>query len=88
MTTPIQCTFVRTKRRINVCSRCGFVDRINVHPPEDVHRDCDVQTPGLGDYVAKAIETVLPWTKKKKCVTCKQRQEWINALGRKIAGRG
>jgi len=50
-----------------------------------IHRVCTAPA-GLGDYVAKAIETLLPWTRKKKCEPCKQRQEKLNELGRRITG--
>jgi hypothetical protein len=49
---------------------------------------CIDQAFGLGDVVAKAIETIMPWTKNNKCQPCQQRQAALNALGRKITGRG
>ena len=54
-------------------------------PLHMIHRVCTAPA-GLGDYVAKAIETLLPWTKKKKCEPCAKRQQMLNELGRKITG--
>jgi len=85
-----QCSFV-SHEGINVCSECGYVDTSGF-PPELVHAICGnsrvriKRSAGLGDYVAKAIETLLPWTRKKKCEPCKQRQEKLNELGRRITG--
>lgn len=39
----IECEFRRIGG-VNRCVRCGFVDVINIHEPENVHRDCDVQS--------------------------------------------
>jgi hypothetical protein len=80
---------VRGKNNEFKCRRC-FGPTVRPKFPREqheIHRPCE-GAPGLGDYVAKLIETVLPWTKKKKCNSCKQRQEALNAIGRKITGRG
>jgi hypothetical protein len=87
----VWCKFAKVGDTDNTfrCTRCRGRDITPTVPrePHQIHRPCSAPL-GWGDRLARAIETVLPWTKKKKCGGCKQRQEALNALGRKITGRG
>lgn len=94
------CDMVKVKGRPNVfrCVRKGCTHPwLRLPPRADTGQPwkiCQFHPPactvpyrmGLGDYVARAIETLLPWTKKKKCSGCKKRQEMLNEVGRKIIG--
>jgi hypothetical protein len=84
------CDFAPVSKKAGVfkCRRCLGPIVKPADPRRESHRikrPC-TGSPGLGDYVAKAIEFVMPWTKKKKCGGCKKRQELLNAVGRNITG--
>lgn len=76
--------------RIFVCPACGFSDRL--HPAltlSQVHTCCPKANYGLGDIVATALEVtgIAPLVRRLrggKCGGCKQRQQALNDLGKKV----
>lgn len=69
------------------CQRCGFLTSGTPHPPDKVHRICNVM--GIGDVVAAGLELTgigpaYRWIRGGKCGGCQQRQATLNELGKKV----
>lgn len=89
------CRFTDLGQNKKVCVHCGLVVRSG-HLAENIHSRCAATQgkPGLGDYIATALQFVgitperyvaakAAVRLKKKC-RCKERQELLNSLGRKV----
>lgn len=77
----IFCQFDRADGRC-VCRYCHEPDQLGKSPCHKISRPCRKRRKGIGDYVADVASIFV----KKKCEPCKQRQEKLNELGRRITG--
>lgn len=71
------------------CTRCRFIMPPTPHTFDRIHRECPYV--GLGDYVAHGLaafgitkERVAWALGKSDCISCQERQESLNELGKKI----